>query len=93
MSPSLAKLSMKAGNVPVFLPLVSPGSGLEPGSYWTLDNYFLDDVWMDKWENGNGEKWIFTSLELLVCSYLILSSSGTIIRNPSQESPESSSVD
>lgn len=93
MSISLVKLSVKAGNMAVFVTIVSPGSGIEPGTYWTLDNYFLDDVWMDKRKNWNGEKSIFTSSELLVCSCLILASSGTVIRNPSRESLASSFVD
>lgn len=50
-------------------------------------------MWIDKWKIGNEEKSIFKSLEILVSSCLILSSSGTVIRNTSQESLESSFID
>lgn len=46
MSISLKGLSMRARNMAVLLTIVSSWPGREPGICYTLDNYFLVDVWV-----------------------------------------------
>ena len=68
----------------VLLTIVSPGPGIEHGTYQTLNNYFLGDVWMGKWKNWNREE-LFSKAQ----RYLSSDASIYLLLGPAQEIPPS----